>query len=424
MFQAIIISCSGQYPTLPVSGGSFQKSITTNSAQYPYTYSLYPPYYPYGNIPNAIPNTHPYGENVPNTIPYNYFYGQYGATFNPYMYPNMPTNSMNMQQPQSSYYVNPTNMQFPQTHPQTKSSLNNTPYQNNLFHQVPPPMSVYPLTSTNTLPATDSVNTPINNSTDNSTGAVTEANTQPVRTNNSVDQNSNFSIDTNVSTSNDFIIATKSPGQWNVPTNLVQPTIGSLFSTLPPKQPFYPPGYGPSNPFVLNSYNSVLNPINATSTGWQTWPMQQPFYPSNYPMHPYMYATNTPPNTQMGISNIGYTLQNSVPAPSMQMGIPNLGYTAQNSVPEDDSSSSTIINSNGETGSDVNSLPPQVKEFVDMIPHILSMPESQQFSETAGHSSLYGETVQPPSNNAIRKFKNSTLYKKKHYMPRRYYNHY
>lgn len=58
-----------------------------------------------------------------------------------------------------------------------------------------------------------------------------------------------------------------------------------------------------------------------------------------------------------------------------QSGI-DLSVNAVSSLPQA-ADETPIINSNGETSTDMNSLPPQVKEFIDMIPNILAMPDSQ-----------------------------------------------
>lgn len=53
-----------------------------------------------------------------------------------------------------------------------------------------------------------------------------------------------------------------------------------------------------------------------------------------------------------------------------------------------------VINSNGETSTDMNSLPPQVKEFIDMIPNILAMPDSQAMASN--------DQMQPPAEGRPR----------------------
>lgn len=358
---------------------------------------------------NTAAANYPYG-SLPGTVAINNPYGQYAAPPNSYAYQQV--NNMNSQRPQFPFYTNQANIQPPQAHLYAKSSSGNAPYQNNnQFQQGQLPMlPVYPVMPVNMQPVYPAA--PVN------TAEVTPV---PQLTVNSTGNDTNVTSDLNGqpltgSDSNDVMVAAGSPVNssvvpLNLQPNLVSNQYTSLFNTLPMKQPFYPPGYGPSNPFVLSSYNPMSGATNTTSV----WSMPQPFYTPSYATNPY-YNPNPVPSNPMN----PYYPPSTVPNNPMNLQT-NVANMAANSLQGDDSSSPTIISSNGETGSDINSLPPQVKEFVDMIPDILSMPESQQFSH--GQSGLFRGSTQPTGPGGLHKAK-SSLFKKKHYMPRRYYSHY
>lgn len=190
--------------------------------------------------------------------------------------------------------------------------------------------------------------------------------------------------------------------------------------------------YSPQFPYNNNNYNPLFNyayPPTMYPAYDPTLPMTNNYYnlppaPSVTPTTP-PKVTNTPissPQIANAASSSGevdsQTLQNSTapvtvssPATSAQSNqteasaasnetasapamsqsstdvvapnSPSSGNASGNPLAEGDLSSintSPLITTNGETGSDINSLPPQVKDFIEMIPEILKMPESPQFS--------------------------------------------
>ena len=168
-------------------------------------------------------------------------------------------------------------------------------------------------------------------------------------------------------------------GNW-----LYNPAVASFYGNLPPRQPFYPPGFGPWNPFVLSP---VVLPIPQSNTTQEVTSM-----------------TN-----QTGQENASVT-------PS-------------------------IMSSAGEGGlTNMDDLPPQVKEFIDMIPDILSMPETSQLNPSSsaiihqltggmngaemGIRQLAGSSTEVTSAPKFHKSKNSLRFKKRHHKPFRRYENY
>ncbi|XKL62747.1 hypothetical protein PGB90_002580 [Kerria lacca] len=79
-----------------------------------------------------------------------------------------------------------------------------------------------------------------------------------------------------------------------------------------------------------------------------------------------------------------------------QAKLPNSTFPVNYTSREKDQKANTLI-------TDVNSLPPPVKDFIDMIPEILSMPESQQYSTESSILSRFGQLHKYPKNSLLHK---------------------
>ena len=147
----------------------------------------------------------------------------------------------------------------------------------------------------------------------------------------------------------------------------------SMYANFPPGQPFYPPGFGPWNPFVLTP---AASPVSQSNTTQQPTP-----------------ATSSHSNPE----------GRSAPTP-------------------------TVISSSGESGTtDIENLPPQVKEFIDMIPDILSMPETSQLNPAANNAIIHqiggAESAITPAP-LFPKSKRTMRFKKRHFKPARRHANY
>ncbi len=155
-----------------------------------------------------------------------------------------------------------------------------------------------------------------------------------------------------------------------LPNQQIPYSWGAAFPTYPPT--LHSRSYLP----MLNNSLPVLQPVNGTGNdSSMVQPMQSSFYPTG------------------GLNSL--------------------------SEGDDQSLTSPVIAANGETGTDINSLPPQVKEFIDMIPDILSMPENSQ-SGVPAEPSIPGRPRTLP-HGLWKHHKPLPSYKKKSYYPQGYY---
>ncbi|XP_065213133.1 mucin-2-like [Planococcus citri] len=149
------------------------------------------------------------------------------------------------------------------------------------------------------------------------------------------------------------------------------------FSNLPQQAPIQGYPYAPVSPYGT-PYNPYYSQYSMANTNPQMMYGGMPPY-----QMPYMPFAPTPSLS----STMNYT---SAPVPYSNQTSPQITspYPAvpPNYIPAssdaDQLATPTVVSSTGESGTDLNSLPPQVKEFIDMIPQILSMDESSQPQNT------------------------------------------